>query len=464
MKKIWCFSCILFGIVILFSNCKRSKTLEVLAAEKQTYILKEDIDYFMKIYGVSVPIPTQQQLDKERSITLDNTRSWLENNLLDTSDILDFVLPHLVNDATDSLWRWQVRERFKNVKIPKGKITMEDFLHFCNKISDSVKKDMAFGKNKVNESQLTFNELKEKGKGNCVSMTDYANYTFRAFGIPVTTEFIPVWGNLNSQGHAWNRLLLKGKSIPFMGAESNVGNYSPITISVKSDGSPATKRLPPKVYRTARYTSESMTFFGKKVLDVTDEYVPVNTIAFEIDDNNVLPIYLATYNNGQFNIVSTGEVDSSKITFRKMGTGLIYFPVTMDKAKPIPVGNPVVCKKNGSIIKITSQTKKINFSIDHLLSLEQGQMYYLAKHGYDGLDKIDFQNKYDVCPLPVNEHNYELYYWESGWKKHSSAIAKAKCLRFSDVPDNSVYIVKETGSNFRETRPFIISSGKVNWF
>ncbi len=445
-------------------GCGQNKPLEKLALEKQAEIIKNDKAYLKQYYGIKLATQGDIELEKQRQDMISSARRWLSSQLIDTTDILDFVLPQMVNNSIDTGWRIQVKEKFKGIKLPEGKITTEFFLKFCNQVNDSVKRQITFGDADEDESQLTYPALSIKGKGSCVAMSDYTNYTFRALGIPVTTDFIPVWGNLNAPGHAWNRLLLKGRSLPFMGAESNIGDYNPLVLSIRSDGSISTKRLPAKVYRQSRYGDHSQDFFGKKVLDVTDDYVDVNTISIEHTDKNDIPLYLATFNRGKYTVVAVGEKMKNKVLFAKMGTDLVYFPVRLYRATPVPVGAPVVCKQGVNETMTPDLDKRVTIKVDHLLPLAQGQMYYLAKNGYNGLDKIDFHNKYDVCPLPKYKTIYELWYWDMGWQKHSSVKAEGKQLVFQNVPGNALYLVKASSESFDKTRPFTYENETITWF
>lgn len=455
--------CLLIGLVVVFSGCGRKRTLEELALEKQAAIGKEDRSYLKQNYGLNMLAQDYQRLEAQRDYMIRSIRPWLGNGLIDTIDALDFVLPQMVNNSIDTGWRLQAKKRLKGVRLPEGEMTEEVFLKFCNQVNDSIKRQMTFGNADEDESLLTYAALSAKGKGSCVAMSDYTNYTFRALGIPVTTDFIPVWGNLNAAGHAWNRLLLKSRSLPFMGAESNIGDYNPMVLSIHVDGSISTKRLPAKVYRQSRYGQGNIDFFGKKVLDVTDDYVAVNQISIEQNETPGESVYLANYNRGKYIVVAIGEGLTNRIIFEKMGTGLVYFPVKLNRATPVPAGYPVVCRQGFNKTMRPDLKRTVSLEIDHLLPLSQGQMDYLAKYGYNGLDKIDFHSVYDVCPLPQNESVYELWYWDMGWKKHTSVKAGGKQLVIKNVPGNALYLVKVPSESFEKTRPFIFENGIITW-
>jgi hypothetical protein len=105
-----------------------------------------------------------------------------------------------------------------------------------------------------------------------------------------------------------------------------------------------------------------------------------------------------------------------------------------------------------------------NIEIDHLLPLAQGQMDYLAKNGYSGLDKIDFHSVYDVCPIPQKNNSYELWYWDMGWKMYITIKPEGKRLVFRNVPANAIYMVKALGEGFEKARPFTSDKGQISWY
>lgn len=67
---------------------------------------------------------------------------------------------------------------------------------------------------------------------------------------------------------------------------------------------------------------------------------------------------------------------------------------------------------------------------------------------------------------PLNADNginsgdtYELYYWENGWKLHSTIKAEYEYIQFKDVPQGRMYWLKNTTKGQEET-PFVMVDGK----
>lgn len=451
-------------IILLVTSCKRPKNLQEIAIEKQREIVEKDKVYFGNVLGWSNPTPSSDFLKSNRESALENAAIWLSNDLIDTVDFLDYVLPHQVNNAVNENWRRLVHRKIPKQFLPTGNVSRRTFIEFCNKVNTILKKDNIFGRPDGDESFYRYTDYLFK-KWSCVAMSDYANYTFRALGIPVATDFVQVWGNLNSAGHTWNRLLMKDTSYAFMGAESNIGDYAPMLIAKNNNGGPATLKVPPKVYRHARYSKDSFALLGETVVDVTREYVDVWDVSIEKPEiNNTGDIYLATVNSGRYVINSIGQHHGNKITFKDMAIGLVYFPVSLDRARPSPVGYPVVCSDKGNETKKPDKYNLITIKVNHLNSLASAQSMFINERGYGALDSVDFHDMDVICPKPVVGELYELYYWDFGWKKHGSVNCSKNGLIFKNVPDNGIYIVKSETSEMKECRPFSYREGKVNWF
>ncbi len=450
-------------MLLLGTSCMERRSLEELAAEKQEEIVQKDRVYFRNVLGIGDYGPSPDYLKSNRESALASAAPWLSNGLIDTMDFLDFVLPHQVNNAVGENWRGNVGKRITVPSFPGGKVSREAFIDFCNQINDLLGKDNVFGKTDGDESFYRYTDYGLK-KGSCIAMSDYANYTFRALGIPVASDFVPVWGNLNSAGHTWNRLLMKGASYAFMGSESNIGVYEPLVITKYEDGSISAAKIPPKVYRLARYSRNASDFFGSSVVDVTGEYVDVRDIFIDGQQDSPSDIYLSTFNRGRYIINCLGQKDGKRIVFRDMAVGLVYFPVKLDRATPTPVGYPIVCSEKGDETKKPDLRFPMTVRVDHLSSLAEEQFNIINELGYGFLDSLDYNNMDAMCPKPVSGYIYELYYWDFGWKKHDVVRCTADGLVFENVPGNGIYIVKPVSGELRECRPFAYEEQGVKWF
>ncbi|WET67882.1 hypothetical protein [Sphingobacterium sp.] len=456
--------CILF-LFIFFCGCHRSVNLDEIILSQQNKILVDDEKYFRYALGdFSYHPPSAMSLLNNRALTVKTTNAWLKLGLIDTIDVLDYILPHFVNNTKDSTWRELVQSTFSNQIASHSIRTAQDLLKFCNKINNILKSKFIFNGRIDDSYGREYLDILRNQTGTCITMTDFANYTFRGLGIPVATDFTPVWGNLNNGGHAWNRLLLKEEGRPFMGAESNLFNYEPLVVSKFKNGQISTTKIPPKVYRVNHYSSKSIHFFGKRVIDVTKEYVDVNDVKLDlIDKKKYRQLYLSTFNKGKYVISAFGMNKNGTVIFKDMAVRLIYFPVVLEKPVPTCVDYPILVLK-GEVRRMKpdfSHTLTVN--VKYLSSLVQEQFRVLSNEGYENQEER-IQNLDSICPRPIDKEGYELYYWDFGWRLHSTRKALNGNIKFSNVPNNSVYLIRNPQNKIENCRPFIVRNNLISWF
>jgi len=194
--------------------------------------------------------------------------------------------------------------------------------------------------------------------GECDDYAFKAAYTMRACGIPVCVDFTPQWPT-RPHGHHWNVVLNNnGRTVPFMGSESNPG------YPCKSD------YVYGKVYRyTFAYNKESL--FEKNrtigeptppvltnpfIKDVTGDYTKGVDVSVSINTDKHFA-YLAAFNNqGWTPIAWAGETlpnppfkggDKKQYTFRNVGRGAVYLPVTWENDRAVAANYPILVKENG---------------------------------------------------------------------------------------------------------------------
>ena len=69
-----------------------------------------------------------------------------------------------------------------------------------------------------------------------------------------------------------------------------------------------------------------------------------------------------------------------------------------------------------------------------------------------------------VEPGLYRDIKYELFYWNNGWQSLKIVNGADKHVVFKDVPKNALFILKDTGGNYRlGPRPFIYRNNEVLW-
>lgn len=293
-------------------------------------------------------------------------------------------------------------------------------------------------------------EMQKSGRGRCEDMTNLAIFAMRANGLAVTSDYTPFWGNTGNN-HAWNAILLPdGQVVPFMGDESNPGDY----------------RLAHKVAKAYRKTyeqhPENLTFqprkqkkipgwlAGKSYIDVTSDYTSVSDVALKLA--NAVPDsidigYLCVFNSGEWQAVQWGRAENDAVSFKGMGRDVLYIPAWYENEKIVTFGNPFILSLSGERQDIISDTAS-HISLN-LTSITNPKLEWST----EGIEKTKV--------VPGKE--YELFYWNGDWKPVGKATAGDSGVAFADVPSGALYWLRASGSDKGE-RVFMMQDGNQVWW
>jgi hypothetical protein len=453
MKILTCYKILFLYVLCLIVAC----TDGVERSYLQTLKTIEEHDRGYELNDVEL-----ENLQDNIQQALNSAEVFLQDSIIKEDDFVNYVLPAQVNSAEDISWRSDVHKRFGRNCIISMPFSYQDFKDSCTAINKRIGREFSFGLAPGPEETMSYSALLKNKQGSCVGMTHLAAYTFRALGVPVSIDFVPVWGNVNTYGHQWNVLLSEKGHIPFMGAESGIGDYEPLVISRDGDDGSITYRVPPKVYRECKLCEGRIEFMDRQVIDVTHEYVSVGNVIVEGPKSDE-GMDLAVYTKGHLLPVASGIERDNGYMFRDMGVGLLYFPVSGGRA-PGVLGFPIYNEKKGEAQVLKPNHENLtNIEIESLNSIPATQLKILAEDGYDKFVSISGKNTLAICPKPVEGKTYDLYVWEGEWLKISTTTSQKGKTKFLNVPSNAAYIVLEENGVFKDTRPFIMRENKQFW-
>ena len=262
--------------------------------------------------------------------------------------------------------------------------------------------------------------------GECDDYAFKCAYVMRACGIPVSVDFTPQWPT-RPHGHHWNVVLgNNGRSIPFMGSESNPG------YPCKSD------YVYGKVYRyTYAYQKESLFDRNKTIgepapqvlmnpfiKDVTGEYTKGVEVRVSMNTGKHFA-YLAAFNNQGWTPIAWAEAPSNSprgerrgkrgngrgqtdkvFVFKEVGRGAVYLPVTWEDGKALAAGYPILIKENGeqkeikpantSTITLTLTRKYPKYAYAHVYSKR------MVGGRFHASDSADFTDKRKIAEIMRN--------------------------------------------------------------
>lgn len=377
-------------------------------------------------------------------------RSNLAKGNLSFDDFCEYVLPYRLWNEPLSNWREMCQNQF-GAGLHRFSASSPSWFEVNNSLKSGFK--FAYTMDKPVELQ-SWEQLNRKKEGNCWAMASMAVYSIRSLGVPVTIDYVPVWGNVNGGSHAWNVVVQSnGKEVPFMGCESTGPGYNPLSIYYE-------KRIPAKVYRkifSSQSGTDSTHFFSGpdfppglpiyQVLDVTDHYWETGDIALKEGQNDKKKgfVYLCVFSNGEWRPVAWCKAQNGRFSFTKLAVNLLYLPVIYKNGSTTPVGTPFFLPGKGMVPVIFNPGKsipQIDIEVDFIQSktLDEQKVFTMGRTGDDFFDTMDSVRADLVRTRPSSSNLYTLFYWDGQWKFHSKQTTdKDGCLVFRHVTANTIY-------------------------
>ena len=320
---------------------------------------------------------------------------WRNGNFarhLSFPEFCEWLLPYRLTNENLCEWRERLYKEYKRGIESLQQIADKNHSAYwaAAQVNDLLKQDRIFIHliPHLGGVNLPAPVLASLRMGECDDYAFKAAYTMRACGIPVCVDFTPQWPT-RPHGHHWNVVLNNnGRTVPFMGSESNPG------YPCKSD------YVYGKVYRyTYEYQKESL--FEKNrtigeptppiltnpfIKDVTGDYTKGVDISVSISTGRHFA-YLAAFNNQGWTPIAWGEDthpnpsfkggEKKQYTFRNVGRGAVYLPVTWENDRAVAAGYPILVKENGEQENIKPDKSK-TFS----LTLTRKYPKYAVTHVY----------------------------------------------------------------------------------
>ncbi len=280
---------------------------------------------------------------------------------IDFNDFCEYILPYKA-DEKQSLDNWRVYLS-DSCKIELERLNYcSQFIHSSYYACDAVNRKLMnmmrarlTGTTPLTVSRMS--TLTRIPSGTCAEYSLLTTAMMRANGIPVVTDFTPHWP-FRSLSHSWNVLLENnGRHVAFPGANAPVGELH------KKDHKMA--KAFRKTYAINRELQQ-LNFLEKYVpqvfrnifiKDVTDEYMPVSDLTFQLDNpQDSKYAYLTVFNDEQWVPIYWGKISGKKVEFKAMGRDILYMPVYYGPTGNTPVSEPFVLTLQGEVKPIVPDT------------------------------------------------------------------------------------------------------------
>jgi len=408
-------------------------------------------------------------------LALQSARSNILEGQLSFKDFCEYVLPYRLSQESLINWRRSCLREFSVISKPGDAHSTYRILYSVN---DSLRKAFKFSYTAPPAQIQNWQELNAKRQGDCWVMSSTAIYPLRAIGIPVSIDFVPTWGNVNGGSHAWNVVINQdGSSNPFMGCESTSSGYGPFNIY-------NFQRKPPKVFRrtfSAGIATEflknrdRMTFPPdlriERSIDVTNQYVTTADLTVQNSrlrgENHA---FVSVYSNGTWKPVFWTKVNGEQAVFKDMATGVLYMICVYVDGQLLHVGSPLyIDDTTKSVIELKTDLKNPaqETIIAHYLQskeLDEQLVYNMPVSGQAFYDTMDSVKANRLRSRPKVTESYALFYYQEGWRFHSSVTKKsAKPVVFESVPASTIYKILSGNSGGHE-RIFSYEHGKQIWW
>ncbi|PKK84008.1 MAG: hypothetical protein CVT49_06165 [candidate division Zixibacteria bacterium HGW-Zixibacteria-1] len=379
-------------------------------------------------------------------------RAWRERpwaKALTYDQFREYVLPYRGSDEPLEEWRQYFWDKYNG--IDSIMYDPNDPIEAASIINDSVMSWFKFDRRYyLHPTDQGLSEMLDTKMGRCEDMTNLTIYAMRANGLAVTSDYTPYWANAGNN-HAWNAIVdAEGKVVPFMGAESNPGRY-------------ALQYKPAKVYRKMFGLQKDNLIFrerkqekvpgwlaGKSYIDVTAAYIDVCDVLLPLENSDPDSIdiaYLCVFNDSDWRAIDWGEIKNGAALFRDMGVDVAYIPALYINEKIEPCGTPIILHDNAAVEKLAADSSKlISIIVTSTTKVKQDT-------STDGVERTYL----------TPDKEYELFFWDGGWKTAGKKTAGEEPLVFEKVPAGALYRLVGDGSD-NEERIFTYTDDCQVWW
>ena len=195
--------------------------------------------------------------------------------------------------------------------------------------------------------------------GTCDDYCQVGLSAFRAAGIPVAVDYVPLWGYGN-RGHTWAVVRTpNGKDKEFVPIHMSPSVTHKINETIS------------KVYRRTYARNDELVrlnasgewvpgiFRNVFQRDVTPLYVEPHDLTVKIDTPSEY-VYLCTSSRALWKPVAYAKVKNGQATFKNVGRGIVGIVVTYDeRGNMIPLTDPLKFDRNGSLSEIVADTDSL---------------------------------------------------------------------------------------------------------
>jgi hypothetical protein len=341
----------------------------------------------------------------DEAFALYRTKSWCRT--LSFEQFCEFILPYRIGDERLELWRKHLFDTYQPLLDTGNGTTRMQHAEAIN----SYIKTIMHGNHTMwsYPFDIPVSKMEKVRRGACRHIVNYVTVAMRANGVPVATDFTPLWGNVG-RGHEWNVLLLEdGRTFPFDAARAPLGGVTGTSNKFskifRATFAPAATHIPDNS------TEIPVSLLDKYRKDVTAEYIKT----FDVDVPLVYPAnrrkeyaIICTFNNRDWVPQDWGKIENDTVHFKMIGPDIVYLAMYFHKGVYTLASDPFILKKDGGIQYLTSSaSEKLDMVLVRkypVLHQIQEQLESMIGVRFQGANKPDFSdsvNLFTIGELPA---------------------------------------------------------------
>jgi len=366
------------------------------------------------------------------------------------------LLPYRIGTERLSPWMKYLNEEFRHFR---DTIKSPSLFKFTKAFDHMLRKEISLN-HTIDKYpfDMSAKQMEMARRGACRHLVNYEAMVLRANGVPVSIDFTKCWGN-SDKGHEWLNLINEnGTRYPFNAVQESFEGFSK---SPYRFAKVYRKTFRKQIIEVPPNNQDIPQFlFDPYSIDVTSDYCKTTTLKIKLSKfpkaTNSHAI-LCTF--GDDWIPQTwSTVDNDYVTFKNIGTDVVYIVMTFHNNKYYPLTNPFIVNSAGKIkylvvssakqdMTLTRKVPYSNLNYRNALCLLNGHFQAANNANY-----VRSTELYKITGVPTN-------YVEVMLKPH-----KFKYIRYLTAPNQKANLAEFEVYGLTRKRDTIKLGGEIQGF
>ena len=301
---------------------------------------------------------------------------WSKN--VSFTDFCEYVLPYRNFSEPLEDWRTMFLNKFQwifdSVTPGMSRLEVAEMLN----LDSELKYSRGFNRYTIS---IAPSKLLQAMYGNCADNSNYKAMIMRTFGIPVSVDYIPQYGN-DHNIHYWNAVMDRnGNFVSFEEALNDIN----ASVAYKYRIAKVYRRTfskNPDIVRLIEETNGELPsiFRNSRMVDVTSEYVAVTKVKVKLNkiSGDGRYVYLGVFNDAGWTVIDYASINSNSIAeFTDLGRNVLYLPLFFKNNALIPAALPFKISEKGYIQYIYPENQTETIVLTRKYHMHRRKMNWL---------------------------------------------------------------------------------------